>query len=379
MQSSIPQFIWNNPQTQGISPQPRYGHSAILYQKSMIIFGGEDNNTNDTFNDVNVLDLPSWTWRQPKISGQVPENRSFHISILFQDKMLVWGGHKEAKDGGYIFSDVAVHILDLKTWEWSKVTPDGIPPDARSHHSAVLYQDKLFIDGGSYDLYSARNDVHILDITKMRWLNIPVENCAISALAGLKVRNNILVKFLGDAAYDGFCQNIFTLKLGDFDTINTTKLQWELADFKGIDNYQYPIYSQNNDEEDTEEYDYDNELEEGENLIPCRTVHGYGEFGDNLVLFAGMCPGDDVSHVTIGDLILLNLPNLENNNSGIYQVLIPEVAGKFPPPRFGHSTIQFNHQMIVYGGLWIDTWCGNNSYDNEVYVLEILDNSYSLS
>ncbi|BAY79633.1 hypothetical protein NIES25_61180 (plasmid) [Nostoc linckia NIES-25] len=36
----------------------------------------------------------------------------------------------------------------------------------------------------------------------------------------------------------------------------------------------------------------------------------------------------------------------------------------------GHSTIQFNHQMIIYGGLWIDTEVGNHGYDNQVYILE---------
>ncbi|MBD2596167.1 hypothetical protein H6G74_17810 [Nostoc spongiaeforme FACHB-130] len=363
MQAAIPKFIWKKPNVQGIYPQPRYGHSAILYQASMIIFGGEDNNTYEAFNDVHLLDLTSWTWIQPQISGQIPEPRSFHTTVLYQDKMLVWGGHQAAQDGGYIFSDVAIHSLDLKTWEWSEITPDGIPPDPRSHHSAVLFQDKLLIDGGSYDIYSARDDLHILDITKMCWLNIQINNCRSSSLAGLKVRDQTLVKFLGDAAYGGFCQDILTLELGNLDNINT----WQLANFKGIDNYRYSVDLQDNDEEEIED-----EFDDEENVIPCRTIHGYSEFGNNIVLFAGMAPGDGVSHMTIGDLIILNMPDANNNNSHNYQALVPEVVGKFPPPRFGHSTIQFNQQMIVYGGLWIDTWAGNNSYDNEVYILEMI-------
>lgn len=375
MQISTPKFIWQNPKAQGVYPQPRYGHSAILYHNSMIIFGGEDNNTYETFNDVHVLDLTSWTWIQPQISGQIPEQRSFHTAVLYQDKMLVWGGHKEAKDGGFIFSDVAVHILDLKTWEWSQITPDGMSPDARSYHSAVVFQDKLLIDGGSYDIYSTRDDLHLLDITKMCWLNVQVNNCSSSALAGLKARGNTLVKFLGDAAYGGFCRDILTLDIGDLDIVNLQDLQWKSAKFEGIYNYRYPISTQNSDEEDIEDDDYEEEFDDEENVIPCRTVHGYGEFGDNLVLFAGMCPGPSVSHMTIGDLILLNMPPIENQISGTYQALIPEVVGKFPPPRFGHSTIQFNQQMIIYGGLWIDTWSEHNSYDNEVYILEIIENS----
>ncbi|MBW4642744.1 MAG: hypothetical protein KME23_07050 [Goleter apudmare HA4340-LM2] len=360
MQIQAPQFIWKHPIIQGEPPRPRYGHSAILYQNSMIVFGGEDNNTGKTLNDVRLLDLTSWTWRKPQVSGEIPTSRSFHTAVLAEDKMLVWGGYIVAKDGGYIFNDVAVHILDLNTWQWSQITPSGTPPAARSHHSAALVKDKLFIDSGSFDIYAALDDLHLLDLTKMHWIKIQVENCHSSALAGLKVRGNTLVKFLGDAAYGGFCQNILTLELIDLDEKKPLKLQWQQADFQAIKN-------QNN----IEDGEYYNEEDE-EDIIPCRTIHGYGEFADNLVLFAGMAQGHGVSHITIGDLVLLNLPSLAAASSGTYTAIIPEVNGKFPPPRFGHSTIQYNRQMIVYGGLWIDTEGGNNSYDNDVYILEEL-------
>ncbi len=362
MQLKPPRFIWKNPVIKGKPPQPRYGHSAILYQNSMIIFGGEDNETSESLSDVHLLDLETWTWMQPQVSGEIPPSRSFHTAILVQDSMLVWGGHAEAKDGGYIFSDVAVHILNLKTWQWSQVTPKGTPPEARSQHSTALFKDKLFIYGGSYDIYAARDDLHLLDLTKMCWIDIHVDNCSSAALAGLKVRGNTLIKFLGDAAYGGFCLDILTLDLENFESKNYLEFQWQKANFQGIDNYKYKIVLPNSNDEDDDDYE--------ENIIPCRTIHGYGEFGDNLVLFAGMAPGYGVSHATIGDLVLLNMPSVKEANSGTYTAMIPEVEGKFPDPRFGHCIIQFNHQMIVYGGLWIDTYAGNHQYDNNVYILE---------
>ncbi|BAY09504.1 Kelch repeat-containing protein [Calothrix sp. NIES-2098] len=367
MQSSPFHFIWKTRPTQGNSPQPRYGHSAILYQNSKIIFGGEHNETGKTLNDVYLLDLENWTWMQPQVWGDIPTSRSFHTAVLAGDKMLVWGGYQQAKDGGYIFSDVDVHILNLQTWEWSQVTPKGTPPAARCHHSAALFKDKIFIDGGSFDMYTALDDLHLLDITKMCWINIQVDKCSSAALAGLKVRGNTLVKFLGDAAYGGFCPDILTLELGDLDSENLLPLQWQKAKFVGIDNYKYKILLPNSDEEEEEDEEYD----EGDG-IPYRTVHGYGEFGDNLVLFAGMAPGNGVSHVTISDVILLNMPSVEEATSGTYTAMVPLVEGKFPAPRFGHSTVQFNRQTIVYGGLWIDTYTGNNSYDRDVHILEIV-------
>ncbi|MFN6571799.1 hypothetical protein [Dendronalium sp. ChiSLP03b] len=50
----------------------------------------------------------------------------------------------------------------------------------------------------------------------------------------------------------------------------------------------------------------------------------------NLVLFAGMAPGDGVSHVTIGNLVLLNMPILEEASCETYTWIVPQVEGKFP-------------------------------------------------
>jgi Galactose oxidase, central domain len=130
---------WKYPQTKGDPPQSRHGHSAIRYQNSMIVFAGEDNETEKTLNDVHILDLESWTWEQPQVSGKIPESRSFHTAVLYQEQMVVWGGYSERIEGGFICNDTAIYILDLKTWHWSRIIADGTPPVARSHYSAVVF------------------------------------------------------------------------------------------------------------------------------------------------------------------------------------------------------------------------------------------------
>ncbi|HLO88965.1 MAG TPA: kelch repeat-containing protein, partial [Nostocaceae cyanobacterium] len=336
-------FICQKAQTHNKTPEPRFGHSGICYQESMIIFGGEHVENDQTLNDIHILDLKTWTWTQPQTSGEIPSPRSFHTAILFNDQMLIWGGSQEARDATYICNDNDLYILNLKTWEWSKVTPTGKPPVARSHHSAALFQDKLIIDGGYYDFYASWSDLNILDLTKMSWLPIQVENCISAALSGLKVHGNTLIKFLGDAAYEGFRNEILTLDLTDFDSDNLRELKWQKANIQGIENYGYQILLPNNpewEEYETEEYEDDEYEDEDEDIITCedgipsRTIHGYGEFGNNLVLFAGMAWGDGVSHATIGDLVALNLPNSEVVTTGTYTWLLPQVSGEIPPPRF---------------------------------------------
>jgi hypothetical protein len=375
-------LIWKKAQTHNKTPQPRFGHSAICYQENMIIFGGEHPETNIALNDIHILDLNTWTWTEPQTTGEIPSPRSFHTATLYNHQMLVWGGSEETRNATYICNDDDLYILNLKTWEWSKITPTGKPPVARSHHSAALFQDKLIIDGGAYDFYASWSDLNILDLTKMSWLPIQVENCVSAALSGLKIHGNTLIKFLGDGAYEGFRNEILLLDLANLDADNLRELKWQKAQVQGIENYGYQILLPNNpelEEYETEEYsdddDYDDEDDDRiicEDGIPIRTVHGYGEFGNNLVLFAGMAAGDGISHGTIGDLVVLNLPNSEIATTGTYTWLLPQISGEIPPPRFGHSTIQFNQQTIIYGGFWIDTWHGNNSFDNDVYILEMV-------
>lgn len=62
-------------------PSPRIGHSAIIYQDSMYIFGGKD--TEDRFDDMWRFDLQSNTWSQVEC-GNNPVARSGHTA-------QVWG------------------------------------------------------------------------------------------------------------------------------------------------------------------------------------------------------------------------------------------------------------------------------------------------
>ncbi len=367
-----PCFAWKYPEIKGNPPQGRKGHSAIRFQSYMIVFAGEDNETKKTLNDVHLLNLESWTWEKPQVSGEIPTSRSFHIAVLHREEMVVWGGYEEQIEGGYLCNDTAVYILNLKTWHWSRIIPHGTPPVARSHHSAVLFQDKLFIDGGYYDWYFSFDDLHLLDLSTMSWLTLEVRSRSGSGSGGLVVHGNTLVKFLGDAGYEGFCSDILTLDLTELDSTDLSKLQWQKAEFaEKIENYgSKNIYSLSNSEinedEDCEDEDIDYFF------YPGRTVCGYGKFDNNLVIFGGVAAQDGISHATIGNLLLLNLPKTESATNEIYRAIIPEVNGKFPAPRNGHSTIQVDRQIIVFGGFWFDAPGGIPDYDNDVYILEAI-------
>ena len=67
------------------------------------MFGGYDGS--QCFNDLDVLDLDTWTWMQPQIKGEPPMARNAHTITVVNQKLFLFGGHsgnKHLKDL-YIF------------------------------------------------------------------------------------------------------------------------------------------------------------------------------------------------------------------------------------------------------------------------------------
>jgi N-acetylneuraminic acid mutarotase len=69
---------------------PRAGHSAIIYNDSMVIFGGRDE-YNNKLNDIWQFNFSSYTW-ESKEDGNPPAGRSGHSASLYKDMMVIFGG-----------------------------------------------------------------------------------------------------------------------------------------------------------------------------------------------------------------------------------------------------------------------------------------------
>ncbi|KAI8092643.1 uncharacterized protein BX664DRAFT_327792 [Halteromyces radiatus] len=132
-------------------PTPRYFHSANVYKRSLIIFGGMgytrkatsssaataaaittgstigDDETGNNMNssgglcvvdDLSILDLDTMTWRRPTIHPSLfsPRPRYAHLAEIVDDKLVVVGG--QDMNNSYL---PELNILDLKSWEWVQV------------------------------------------------------------------------------------------------------------------------------------------------------------------------------------------------------------------------------------------------------------------
>ena len=68
-------------------PSRRWGHTAVLIEHISYIWGGELVSTGGYGNVLYAFDIDNHTWFKPRVSGTVPEKRSYH-SACFLGKVI---------------------------------------------------------------------------------------------------------------------------------------------------------------------------------------------------------------------------------------------------------------------------------------------------
>jgi len=135
---------WALVPTTAAVPQ-RTEHTAIVWNNSMIIFGGYSGVGYE--NTLFSYNYGSKEWAQIDAKGEVPTARSAHTAVLYENKMYIFGGW----NGVRCMNDL--YELDLSTHVWKSVKTNGPPPCSRCSHGTTIFNaggngDKLFIFGG---------------------------------------------------------------------------------------------------------------------------------------------------------------------------------------------------------------------------------------
>lgn len=118
----------------------RYNHASVVFDNKMWIIGGAD--VTGKKNDVwYSSDGATWVTAEP-IEGEVRWSaRSGHTSVVFDDKMWVIGGVDGA---GY--SDEVWYSSNGVTWTLATSAPGW---SARYGHASVVFDGKMWVIGGS--------------------------------------------------------------------------------------------------------------------------------------------------------------------------------------------------------------------------------------
>ena len=129
----------------------------------MVIFGGfvEGERTNSIyryyFNDNK--------WEKVAVLGiEQPSNRAGHSAIVYNDTMVIFGGRDEDNNK---LNDIWSFNFTNYQWEYIEATS---PPLPRSGHTACSYKDMMLIFGGIYEVTRELDDMHLFDFRNKRWI-----------------------------------------------------------------------------------------------------------------------------------------------------------------------------------------------------------------
>ncbi|KAK1065674.1 Negative regulator of mitotic exit [Friedmanniomyces endolithicus] len=139
-------------------PGPRVGHASLLVGNAFIVFGGDTKmDEGDQLDDtLYLLNTSTKQWSRALPAGPRPPGRYGHTLNILGSKIYIFGGQVE----GYFFNDLVafdLNALQQATNRWEILiqnTIDGGPPHgqippARTNHTIISYNDRLYLFGGT--------------------------------------------------------------------------------------------------------------------------------------------------------------------------------------------------------------------------------------
>ncbi|CAD6196130.1 unnamed protein product [Caenorhabditis auriculariae] len=154
---------WSLVKTIGSIPPARDGHTAIVVDDKMIVFGGFEEDMQRFSQETYVYNFLTCRWTEFVTKGDPPTWRDFHTAVEIDDVMYVFGGRSD--HNGQFHStrdkyDTQLMALNLVTGEWTRPTVSGTAPCGRRSHSAWSYEGKMYLFGG----YLGTKNVHFGDL-----------------------------------------------------------------------------------------------------------------------------------------------------------------------------------------------------------------------
>ncbi|VDM93966.1 unnamed protein product [Onchocerca ochengi] len=139
---------WYELKTTGELPQWRDFHTACVIKKKMYIFGGRSDvhgalhSSRDYYSDkLKVLNLNTGRWEDPKVTGDCPCGRR----RAYNNKMYIFGGYLGTENRHLN----ELHEFDPETSCWRRLKPFGIGPSPRRRQCAVVVGERIFLFGGT--------------------------------------------------------------------------------------------------------------------------------------------------------------------------------------------------------------------------------------
>lgn len=243
-------------------------------------------------------------WEEIRTLGKHPPRRSHHSAVIWTDRMLVYGG-TDMSEGvlGGLWS-ICIKDRYRESDMWEELPLGSGSPATLCRHSAVVYENSMFIYGGYDNASDSNASTYILDIPNLAWTVIRQERDLPPALD-----SHTAVLYTDESAawmyvFGGFN---FGTRINNLYSLNLKTRKWKLANAS-------------------------------ENRPVPRSSHTAVVYGNEMFVFGGV---DDDSN-KLDDLWKIDLRT--------YAWSLVEVVGGVPSARSGHSAVVYRDLMLVFAG-----------------------------
>ncbi|KAK2964669.1 hypothetical protein BLNAU_586 [Blattamonas nauphoetae] len=139
------------------SLERRYGHTGSIIGSHCYIFGGKDFSVR--INELIDYNMETHSCSLVKPSGVVPKKRNNHVSVVYGDSIIIYGGFdkEEGEEGavGEVLDDMKQFNLHTKKWVEIKTSDyqsiDDEPGKIYLHCGCVLDDNYFYVFGGCHE------------------------------------------------------------------------------------------------------------------------------------------------------------------------------------------------------------------------------------
>ena len=210
---SVEMFNWRQKTWSPLQsiPKTRYGATSFVYNNHVIIAGGCCYGYVDDMIRMNIHPNPDLSMHWSACSVKLPTKLAHHSSVLYNDHLIVSGGHS----GNAVFD--CIHEVQLVPPYMVKTL--SRMPEPRVCHCMEIFDDSLLIVGGTTTNRGQDNlsSVVLYDIKKNEWKQLAPLPYEVSDMATVRWGDNIVV--IGGADKHGKALNtvfIYNVKIEQY-------------------------------------------------------------------------------------------------------------------------------------------------------------------
>lgn len=148
---------------------PKVGHTSVSYKRDIYLFGGV-NPKGQYSNHIFCHEKRSLLWTEKRGVGVVPRGRVNHSAVIVNDKMYIYGGHRQLE----VFDDLFSFNFLMSRWEKVGFERTQGPGPVFLHSSVYIpTMHSIFIVGGIHQREHNIYLGHLFDIKNKVWSGVP--------------------------------------------------------------------------------------------------------------------------------------------------------------------------------------------------------------